>query len=149
MVEGYIANSLPLHQDHLNCLLPAEESEQVGQVNSEQDTQAIETYESYLDLSNNNSNSPIAQPENGELTLYGFSQFDNPEMRIEMTGTTDAGVPVQGATPANQTIQPVQPTTTDATYNQPSSISNKRTAIKTIMKQGRTFNKYILTINIK
>ena len=110
MVEGYIANLLPPRQESLNCLLPVEESEQVGQVNSKQEIQAIETYESYVDLSNNNSNLPIVLlAENGELALYGFSQFDMPDMRVEMTGTTNTGVPVLEATPANQTIQAVQP----------------------------------------
>ena len=49
-----------------------------------------------------------------ELTLYGFSQFDVSEMRIEMADTTNTGVPILGTTPTNQTIQPAQPTTTEA-----------------------------------
>ena len=119
-----------------------------------QDTQAIETNELlYVDLSNNNNNNnnnlPIVQPGNGELSPYGFSQFDIPEMRIKMTGTTNTGVLVQGAIPANQTIQPVQPTTTEATYNQPSSVSTKMTEIETIMKQGSTFNNCTFIINNK
>ena len=90
MVECYIANSLPHRQERLNDLLLAEESEQVVQVNSKQDTQGIETYDLYIDLSNNNSNLPIAlSTRNGELTLYRFSQFNEPDMRIKMTGMTD------------------------------------------------------------
>ena len=73
LVEGYMANSLPLFQERLNCLLPAEENEQVGQVNSKNNNQAIERFDLYVDLSSD-SNLPVAPlAENWELTLYGFS----------------------------------------------------------------------------
>ena len=75
VVEGYIANSQPLCQKCLNCLLPAGESEQVGQVNSKHDTQAIETYELYLDLSENNSNLPITKPGNGNWPYMGLASL--------------------------------------------------------------------------
>ena len=89
VVEGYIANSLPLREERLNCLLPAEEKEEVGQVNSAKNNQAIERFDSYVDLSND-SNLPVAPfAENGELTLYGFSQFDIPDLRtMDATGTS-------------------------------------------------------------
>ena len=83
VVEGYIANSLPIHQECLNCLLPAEETEEVGQVNSKNNNQAIKKFDSYVDLSNN-FNLPVAPlADNGELTLYGFSQFNVLETQIE------------------------------------------------------------------
>ena len=50
VVEGYIANSLPLRQERLNCLLPAEESENVGQVNGNQNVQTMTTFELYNNL---------------------------------------------------------------------------------------------------
>ena len=50
VVEGYIANSLPLYKEHLNCLLPAEEKEEVGQVNSENNNQEIERFDLYVDF---------------------------------------------------------------------------------------------------
>ena len=87
VVEGYIANSLPLRKERLNCLLPAEEKEEVGQVNSKNNNQAIKRFDLYVDLSND-SNLPVAPlAENGELTLYGFSQFDIPDLRtMDATG---------------------------------------------------------------
>ena len=94
VVEGYIANSLPLCQEHLNCLLPAEEKEKVGQVSSKNNNQVINRYDLYVDLSNN-SNLSVAPPaENGDLILYGFSQFDVPDLRIENMDATNTGVPV-------------------------------------------------------
>ena len=79
VIEGYIANSLPLHKEHFNCLLPVEEKEEVGQVNSKNNNQAINRFDLYVDLSNN-SNLPVAPlVENRELTLNGFSQFDAPD----------------------------------------------------------------------
>ena len=117
VVEGYIANSLPLRQERLNCLLPAEESENVGQVNGEQNVQAMSTFELYNNLSNNNL--PIAQPGN-KLTLYGFSQFDVPEMRVEVQETigTEQVQPVLQPTTGNETMENDQPSSTVATYGQ-------------------------------
>ena len=64
-------------------------SEQVGQVNSENSTQATERFDSYLDLSNNNINLPIATlVENGELTLNGFNHVDIRYMKVEEMDTT-------------------------------------------------------------
>ena len=94
MVEGYIANSLPLRKERLNCLLPAEEKEKVGQVNSKNNNQAIKRFDLYVDLSNN-SNIPVALPgKNWGLILYGFSQFYVPDLRIENMDATNTGVPV-------------------------------------------------------
>ena len=39
-VSNRVVNSLPLREECLNCLLPAEEKEEVGQVNSENNNQA-------------------------------------------------------------------------------------------------------------
>ena len=52
VIEGYIANSLPLHQECLNCLLPAGENELVGQVICKQNEQTMTTFEPYNNLSN-------------------------------------------------------------------------------------------------
>ena len=101
MTEGYIANSLALRKERLNCLIPAEAKEEVGKVNSENSSQAIERFDLNVDLSNN-SNLPVVPPvENGELTLYGFSQIDVPDLRIENINATNTSVPVLQATSTN------------------------------------------------
>ena len=107
VVEGYLANSLPLYQERLNYLLPAEEKEEVGQVNSKNSNQVIERFDLYVNLCNN-SNLPVAPPaENGELPLYGFSQFDVPDLQIVIMDATNTGAPVLQATSTNQALQPV------------------------------------------
>ena len=107
VVEGYTANSLPLRQERLNCLLPAEEKEEVGLVNSENSIQIIKRFDLYVDLSKN-SNLPIAPPaEYVELTLYGFSQFNVPDLWIDNMKASNTGAPVFQATSTNQVLQPV------------------------------------------
>ena len=103
-------------------MLSAEEKEEVGQVNNKNDNQAIKSFDSYLDLSNN-SNLPIAPPaENGELTLYGFSQFHAPDLRI--MGATDTSAHVLQATSTNQALQTViHPLPTIDTNVQSSSVA--------------------------
>ena len=77
--EGYIANSLPLCQERLNCLLPAKERDIIGQEKSKEN-QATESFNFLMDLSNDN-NFPLHTPgQDGALTLFGFSQFDIPEL---------------------------------------------------------------------
>ena len=76
MVEGSITNSLPIRLDSLNYLLPMEETEEVGQVNSKNNNQAIERFDLYVDVSNNSNISVAPLADNRELTLYGFSQFN-------------------------------------------------------------------------
>ena len=93
--------------------------------------QAIERFDFYVDLSNNNSNLPTAPlAENMEVTLYGFSQFDILDMRVELTDTTDTGVPVLRFTPTNQTIQALPPSATVTAYKQPNSIVRQTSTIK-------------------
>ena len=58
------------------------------------------------------------------------------EMRAEMTGTTNTGVPALGATPVNQIIQAEQPSTIGATYNQSNSVATKMTAVESIIAQS-------------
>ena len=134
VVEGYRENLLPLPQERLKCLLPAEESEQVGQVNSENNMQAIERFDLNVDLFNNNNNLAVAPlAENEELTPYGFCQFDVPDMRVDMTNTTNTGVPVLRETSINQTIQVVPQPNTIAAYKQPNSVMRQTITIKQIV----------------
>ena len=140
VVEGYIANSLPLRQERLNCLLPAEETEEVGQIICANNENMMTTNESYNNLSNNNL--PIAEPGN-DLTLYGFSQFNVPEMRVEEQ------VQVLQPTLANGTNETIQPSITLATYKQREVVLTKVQAIKAVMKQGSTFNNCTFIINNK
>ena len=101
VVEGYITNSLPLRQECLNRLLPAEGKEEVGQVNSDDNNLAIKRFDLYIDLSNN-ANLPVTPPvENGELILYVLNQFDIPDLRIENMDVTNTDAPVLQA-PVNQ-----------------------------------------------
>ena len=78
VVEGYTANSKPLHQERLHCLLLAENVEQektekeVGQItikNGKVDT--IENFYLLVNLSNLPLDSDVNQQNS--LTLYNFS----------------------------------------------------------------------------
>ena len=148
MVEGYIANSLPLLKERLNCLLPAEEKEEVGQVNSKNNNQAIKRFDSYVDLFNN-SNLPVAPPaENWELTLYGFSQFDVLDLQIENMDATYTGAPVLQATSTNQALQPVvHPLSTIDFNNQSSSVTKTSRTVEEIIAQGSIFNNCTFVFN--
>ena len=64
--------------------------------------QIIKRFDSYVDLSNN-SNLPLENlTEDGALTLYWFSQFDIPNMRVEVVDATESGIHVLQATQTNQ-----------------------------------------------
>ena len=72
VVEGYIANFLPLRQVLLNCLLPAKETDIVGQENSKKN-QAIESFDLFVGLFND-KNLPLDAPvQDRTLTLFRFS----------------------------------------------------------------------------
>ena len=148
VVDGYIANSLPLHKERLNCLLPAKEKEEVGQVNSENNNQAIKRFDLYVDLSNN-FNLLVAPPaKNGELTLYGFSHFDILDLWIENMDATYTGALVLQATPTNQALQPVvHPLPTINSNNQSSSVAKTSRTVEEIMAQGSIFNNCTFVFN--
>ena len=141
-----MANSLPLCKDCLNYLLPAEEKEEVGQVNSKNNKQAIERLDLYVDLSNN-SNLPIApSAKNGELTLYGFSQFDILDLQI--MDATDTSAPVLQATSTNQALQPVvHPLFTIDSNVQSSSVAKMSHTVEELMAKGNIFNNCTFIIN--
>ena len=148
VVEGYIANSLPLCKERLNCLLSAEEKEEVGPVNSENNNQAMERFDLCVYLSNN-SNLPVAPPaENGKLTLYGFSQFDRRDLQIKNMDATNTGTPVLQATSTNQALQPVvHPLPTIDSNDQSSSVAKTSYMVEDIMAQGRIFNNCTFVID--
>ena len=82
VVKGYIANSKPLRQERLHCLLPAEniegekKKEEVGQLtikNGKNDT--IENFDLFVNLSDFSLDSDMNQESS--LTLHGFSQFND------------------------------------------------------------------------
>ena len=115
-------------------------NEQVGQVNSENNNQAIESFDLYVDLSND-SNLPVApQEENGKQTLYGLSQFDIPDIQVEVMDATDTDVHILQATSTNRTIQQVPSSHMVNTNNQPNSVTKQNHTIEEIMAQGSTLN---------
>ena len=123
--------------------------EEIGQVNSENNNQAIARFELFVDLSND-SNSPVAPlADNGELTLNGFSQFNVPGMQIENMDTTNTGIPVLQATSTNQALQPAHPSLTTNTNNQPNSVAKMSCMVEEIMAQGSIFNTFTFVINHK
>ena len=123
-----------------------EEKEEVGQVNSKNNNQAIERFDLYVDLSNN-SNLPIALPaENGELTFYGLSQFNVPDLQI--MDATDTSAPVLQATSTNQALQPVvHPLPTIDSNDQSSSVAKTSLTVEELMAKGSIFNNCTFVIN--
>ena len=64
--------------------------------------QSIERFDLHVDLSSNNLNLPVAAlVENEELIPYGFSQLRLPDMGVEITDTSNIGVPVLTETSSN------------------------------------------------
>ena len=103
VVEGYIANSVPLRQERLNGLLPPSKREKTNYVRqqnlSEKEDQLVELEDDFVDL---NVPGKVTQSKSTELTLYGFSQFDDPDYAIKYLESTDNGVPVMSLTAPNQ-----------------------------------------------
>ena len=123
-----------------------QENEQVGQVNSKNNNQAIKRFDLYVDLSNN-STLPVALPaENGELTLHGSSQFDVLDLRI--MNATETSAHVLQATSTNQALQSVvNPLPTIDSNDQPSSVAKTSRTVEDIMAQGSIFNNCTFVIN--
>ena len=89
VVEGYIANSRPLRQERLRCLLPEIERKKLEkrvEVRRQQTDFILQNNvlrnneASMVDLSNLPDQSQIA------LTLIGFSKYYDPESEIEVPG---------------------------------------------------------------
>ena len=111
VVEGYIANSKPLREERLHCLLPAEKVEEekrmkeVRQLTIENGKNStIENYDLFVNLSDLPLDSDVNQE--GSLILYGFSQFDDPNLQIEYQDSTEDGISVMKASPCN--MEPAQ-----------------------------------------
>ena len=104
MVEGYIANSKPLRQERLHCLLPAENVEEekkkkeVRQLtieNGKVDT--IDNFNLFVNLSNLPLDTDVNQE--GSLSLYRFSQFNDPNLRIDYVDSSEVGIPLVRESP--------------------------------------------------
>ena len=111
---------------------------------------AIQKFDSYVDLSD--TNLPLVEaPNDGALTLYGFLQFDIPDMRVEFADTTKNGVPVLKATPTVAEIPAANnpgPTNSIApTANQISTANNANNTLTQLMSNGATFNNCMFTFN--
>ena len=99
VVEGYIAYSKPLCMQHLNCLLTESKSkkEEVTQENTElvKYNQIVELTKEVVDLQNLSKKEEEALEK--RLTLYGFSQNNDPDYAIAYLDSTTDGVPVLSA----------------------------------------------------
>ena len=96
VVEDYIANSKPLCMECLDCLLPESKrkKEEVRQENTElvKYNQVVKLTKDVVDLQNLSKKEK--EPPEKSLTLYGFSQFDDPDYAIVYLDSTTGGVPV-------------------------------------------------------
>ena len=159
VVEGYIANSKPLRQERLNGLLPAEKKESVRQQDEENVSKAIETFDSYVDLTD--TDLPLVDaPSDDAITLYGFSQFDIPDMRVEFTDATNNGVPVLKATPKTTfptlTGEDMNTVTNSGATSQLANTANGTSTAKStndtlqqLVSSGTTFNNCTFVFNNK
>ena len=157
VVEGYIANSKPLRQERLNGLLPAEKKESVRQQDEENVSKAIETFDSYVDLTD--TDLPLVDaPSDDAITLYGFSQFDIPDMRVEFTDATNNGVPVLKATPKTTFPTPtggdmyaatnsIATSQLANTANGTSTAKSTNDTLQQLVSSGTTFNNCTFVFN--
>ena len=100
----------------------------------------------YVDLSND-TNLPVAPlAENGELTSYGFSQFDLPDLQtMDATGTSGT---VLQATSTNQGPLPVvHQLPTNKSNNQSNSVAKTSQTVEQIMAKDSIFNNCTFVIN--
>ena len=146
VVEGYIANSKPLREERLHCLLPAEIAEEekskkeVGQLTIKNGkNNMIENYDSFVNLSNLPLDSNVNQE--GSLTLYGFSQFDDPNLRIEYQDSTEDGIPLMKASLCNMEPAPVQKMGSEST--------NAKSEIAQLLQSNATFTNCTFVFNSK
>lgn len=113
VVEGYIANSVPLRRERVNGLLP-----------------------------------PVKESKSTDMTLYGFSQFDDPDYAIEYLDSTANGLPIMSLTAPKETeLADKVPTPSALTVNpigyetkKSSSTDISDTMKHLIAKSGATFN---------
>ena len=70
-------------------------------------------------------------------------------MRVEVQESVGTEVPVLQSTQANETMNTIQPSSTEATYGKRETVSTDVQAIKAVMNQGSTFNNCTFIINNK
>ena len=97
VVEGYIANSKPLRDERLHCLMPAPEKKKEKVVKEKEnkidDNQIVE-----IDEEGKVSNdSP--KIESTDLTLIGLSQYYDPDFDLNQVDSPGDGVPVLSIQP--------------------------------------------------
>ena len=130
VVEGYIANSRPLREERLRCLLPEVEREKLKQ-EKEVGQQLIDVMEKKSFVENNEasmvelSNLPEKNGTQTDLTLYGFSQFYEPASDFDIQPKKqkkDADVteitPAKEEAPSNSETSPLEKFfSTSSTFN--------------------------------
>ena len=139
MVEGYIANSKLLHQKRFNCVLPTENVEEekkkkeVGQLTTKKGKNyMIENYNSFMNLSDLRLESDMNQE--GELTLYGVSQCDNPNLQVDYVDSSEGNIPQMRASP----MEPAQTRQVQQLGN-PLGSMNTKSEIRQLLQSSATF----------
>ena len=149
VVEDYKANSKPLRQESLHCLLPAENVEEenrekeVRQLTIENGkVDMIDNFDSFVNLSNLPLDSDANQE--GSLILNGFSKSYDPNLQINYVDSSEDGIPLMRASP----MEPAQ-TGQVQQLSHPSGSTDTKSEIGKLLQSSATFTNCTFVFNSK
>ena len=133
VVEGYIANSKPLRDERLHCLMPRLEN---GEENGKKEQGQLGTSNANHDNLEDDELVDVSDPSprNGtDLTLYGFSQFYDSDMDVALMDGTLDGIPMLNAQPKPHSAVAAQSTLPQTETIAAPSTANSTNTVDSIM----------------